>query len=190
MTPSKLKFGEVHDGLSVAWSAEPRFARQVTGGVERLVIAPGVGHIALVRDLLDFLPEPFWVLYVLGVPRGSGSESAAGRYRSAQQHARAEVLALLDRFENFFSGDGRHNLWIAAPPAGQLVYDRHELIYAYGPIAEISSQLKTGGIAETEMIRVPDPHSHHYHEEFDADERAILTRWVWTHSQLQEQDGF
>ncbi len=101
----------------------------------------------LLRELLPLLPEPLWVLYVLVTPR---SEAAAGRYQSAKPHPRAEVLALLDRFENYFASDGRHNLWLAAPPAGQLVLDRHEVIYAYGPIAEIVARLKEKGFAEVD----------------------------------------
>lgn len=95
---------------------------------------------------------------------------------------------MLDRFENYFASDGRHNLWLAAPPAGQLVFDRHEVIYAYGPIAGIVARLKEKGFAEVDMIRVPVPHSHHFHEEQDADEHAMLAHWEWMHSELQETD--
>ena len=48
--------------------------------------------------------------------------------------------------------------------------DRHEVIYAYGPVAEIVARLKEKGFAEVDMIRMPVPHSHHFHEELDADE--------------------
>jgi len=88
----------------------------------------------LLRELLALLPEPLWVLYVLVTPR---TEAAAGRYQSATPHTRIEVLALLDRFENYFASDGRHNLWLAAPPAGQLVLDRHDVIYAYGRLRKL-----------------------------------------------------
>ena len=172
-------------GADVAWSCEPSYARQVVGGVERLVIAPGVAPVLLLRELLRLLPEPVWVLYVLITPR---SEAAAGRYQSARPHPREEVLALLDRFEDYFASDGRHNLWLAAPPAGQLVLDRHEVLYGYGPIAEIAARLKEKGFAEVETIRVPVPHSHHFHEEMDGDERAVLEYWEWVPSELQETD--
>jgi hypothetical protein len=155
------------------------------GGVERLVIAPGRGPVALLRELLALLPEPVWVLYVLITPR---SEAPPGRYQSATAHTREEAAALLDRFENYFELDGRHNLWLAAPPAGQLVMDRHEVIYAYGPIAEMAALLKEKHFAEVEAIRVPVPHSHHFHEEMDEDERAVLEHWEWAHSELQETD--
>ena len=185
MTPQRWKLGTVRSGQDVAWNCEPSYARQVVGGVERLVIAPGAAPIGLLRALLPLLPEPLWVLYVLITPR---SDAAAGRYQSATPRTRAEVLALLDRFENYLAEDGRHNLWLAAPPAGQLVFDRHEVIYAYGPIAEMVARLKEKNLAEVDMIRVPVPHSHHFHEAMDAEESAVLGHWEWVQSELQETD--
>jgi hypothetical protein len=185
MTAHKWKLGTVRAGEDVPWSYAPSYARQVVGGVERLVIAPGAAPVSLLRELLALLPEPLWVLYVLVTPR---SDAPAGRYQSAKAHPREEVLALLERFEDYLAGDGRHNLWLAAPPAGQLVLDRHDVIYAYGPIAEIIVRLKEKGFAEVEMIRVPVPHSHHFHEALDGDELAMLEHWEWMHSELQETD--
>jgi hypothetical protein len=185
MTAQKWKLGTVRSGQDVAWNYEPSYARQVVGGVERLVIAPGAAPVGLLRELLELLPEPLWVLYVLITPR---SDAAAGRYQSATPRTRAEVLALLDRFENFLAQDGRHNLWLAAPPAGQLVFDRHEVIYAYGPIAEMVARLKEKNFAEVDMIRVPVPHSHHFHEAMDAEESEVLGHWEWVQSELQETD--
>ncbi len=185
MTSDKWKLGTVRAGKDAAWSYEPSYARQVVGGVERLVIAPGGGPVGLLRELLTLLPEPLWVLYVLVTPR---SEAPAGRYQSSKPHTREEVLALLDRFEEYLASDGRHNLWLAAPPAGQLVFDRHEVIYAYGPLAEIVARLKEKTFAEVEMIRVPVPHSHHFHEALDGDEHEILAHWEWVPSELQETD--
>jgi hypothetical protein len=185
MTEQKWKLGTVRSGQDVAWIYEPGYARQVVGGVERLVIAPGAAPVALLRELLPLLPETLWVLYVLITPR---SDAQAGRYQSATKHTRDEVLALLARFEDYFANDGRHNLWLAAPPAGQLVLDRHEAIYAYGPIAEIVARLKEKNFAEVESIRIPVPHSHHFHEALDADEKAILEYWPWALAELQETD--
>jgi hypothetical protein len=185
MTSQKWKLGTLREGEDVAWNYSPSYARQVVGGVERLVIAPGTAPVELLRELLPLLPEPIWVLYVLITPR---CDAPAGRYQSATPHTRAEVLALLDRFGEFFAADGRHNLWLAAPPAGQLVFDRHEVIYAYGPIAEFVARMKEKDFAEVEMIRVPVPHSHHFHEVLDADEKAVLAHWEWIPSELQETD--
>lgn len=49
------------------------FAFEQTSGPERLVIAPSAGHVHILIDLLQLMPEPLGILYVLVVPRG-GSE--------------------------------------------------------------------------------------------------------------------
>lgn len=189
MTAKDWKLGAVRAGEDAAWHYEPGYARQVVGGVERLVIAGGAEPVALLRELLQLLPTELWVLYVLVIPRGNGSEDAAGRYQSAQKHSREEVLALLERYQDFLNEDGRHNLWLAAPPGGQLVYDRHDVIYAYGPLASIVELLKQKGYAEMDAVRVPVPHSHHYHERFDPEEAALLSHWEWLKGELQETDN-
>lgn len=183
------KLGTVRAGQNTAWSYDPSYARQVVGGVERLVIAGGASPVSLLRELLALLPAEMWVLYVLVTPRGTGNEAASGRYQSARRHSRQEVLGLLDRYESFLNGDGRHNLWLAAPPTGQLVYDRHDVIYAYGPLPAMIELLKQKGFAEVEALHVPIPHSHHYHERFDTDETAMLKHWEWLKSELQETDN-
>ncbi len=176
-------------GQDTAWNCAPSYARQAVGGVERLVIAGGTDAVALLRELLELLPAELWVLYVLVVPRGAGEDAAAGRYQSAHKRTRQEVLALLDRYAEFLNGDGRHNLWLAAPPSGQIVYDRHNVIYAYGPLPSMIELLKRKGFAEVDNLHVPIPHTHHYHERFDADEEAMLAHWEWQKSELQETDN-
>jgi hypothetical protein len=49
-------------------------------------------------------------------------------------------------------------------------------------------RLKEKNFAEEEMIRVPVPHSHHFHEEMDGEEREVLGYWEWMASELQETD--
>ena len=169
MRPQKWKLGTVRAGQDVAWSYPAELCPPGNGRSGTTGDCAGRTPRWAAARTAALLPEPLWVLYVLVTPR---SEAAAGRYQSATPHTREEVLALLDRFEKYFACDGRHNLWLAAPPAGQLVLDRHEVIYAYGPIAEIVARLKEKDFAEVEMIRVPVPHSHHFHEEMDAEERG------------------
>jgi hypothetical protein len=179
------KLGTLREGADVEWNYEPSFARQVMGGMERLVIAPGVAPVVLLRGLLELLPEPLWVLYVLLTPLGGGE---AGRYQSATPHSRAEVLALLERFEEFLECDGRHNLWLASPPAGQLVLDRHGVIYAYGPVAQIADELRNAGLEECDAIRSPIPHTHISHHALNDEQVAMQAHWPWVISELQETD--
>lgn len=54
------------------WATE-----ETTGGGSRLVIAPAQGQAGILAALLKDMPGPFWVLYVLVIPRGRGEP---GRY--------------------------------------------------------------------------------------------------------------
>jgi hypothetical protein len=71
-----------------------------------------------------------------------------------------------------------------------LVYDRHNLIYAYGPLPEFVAILMRQGLTEVQpdSIVVPDPHSHHYHPVFDSDAERLLNSLEWKRSPLPEQD--
>jgi hypothetical protein len=110
------------------------FAVEETSGPERLVIAPSSNHLSILIDLLQVMHEPFRILYVLTVPRG-GSE--AGRYQSANPLLRQEVEEFLVRFGQFLENDGRHHVWVKAVPGlDLLIYDKHNVIYAYGRLAE------------------------------------------------------
>ncbi len=84
-------------------------------------------------DLLEVSPEPFCILYVLTIPR---SEERPGRYESAPV-SREEARQFLSRFREFFENDARHHIWIKSIDGPDLlVYDKHNVIYAYGPLRE------------------------------------------------------
>ena len=162
------------------------WAFEETVGQLRLAVAPRRNHIATLLSLIETMPEPFWVLYVLAVPRG-GSE--AGRYQSAELKSRETVQGFLDGFKAFFEQDGRHHLWIrSGSGAAMLVYDRHNLIYAYGPLEEFRGILLQIGLEESDSIRIPDPHIHHYNEHLDRDESRVLEYWEWHRTPLQDED--
>ena len=69
-----------------------------------------------------------------------------------------------------------------------LVYDRHNVIYAYGALDKFKKILTAQALAETPKIKVPSPHVHYYNKEYDADCRALLEYWSWQRSPLREQD--
>lgn len=162
------------------------FAVEKTSGPERLVIAPSANHVSILARLLHVMPEPFGVLYVLIVPRG-GSE--AGRYQAANPVSRDQAEEFLKRFEKYFENDGRHEIWVASmSSSGQLVYDRHNVIYAYGPMLEFENVVADRGLAKVEFVRFPSPHTHNYHAAFDQDEQDVLHHWRWIRSPLRESD--
>ena len=162
------------------------FAVEKTSGPERLVIAPSANHVSMLIDLLQVVSEPFGILYVLVVPRGG---SKAGRYESANPVSREQAEEFLKRSRNYFENDGRHDIWAASMSGpGQLVYDRHNVIYAYGPLLEFEKVLLGRGLAKVEFVRFPSPHTHNYHAAFDQDEQDVLHHWQWSRSPLHESD--
>ena len=85
--------------------------------------------------------------------------------------------------------DGRHHIWVMSLPAkSTLVYDNHNVIYAYGPIADFQTGLEVAGLKGGE-VRLPVPHHHRYNAEFDDVERGILKHWDWRVFPLQPGDS-
>jgi hypothetical protein len=179
------KFGAGDEAGSVFSYPDVIHHDRASGGAERLILAPARGHIKLLSRLLECLPEPFRVLYVLVVPRGAGISAA--RYEAPGEFSRQEVKDCLAEFSDFFERDGRHHLWLANPEVGTIVYDRHNLIYAYGPLncfTEIASRhgLRVG------RPEVPSPHWHAYHAAFDDTQRDLLNRYTWVQKPLRASD--
>jgi hypothetical protein len=180
-----FKLGTLVDGNDVPAFYDGVWCLEHTTGSDRLVIAPRSDHVRLMLELASLWRSPIFILYVLVVPRGS---HAAARYQAPAPVSLDEARALLERFETFLTEDGRHHLWLAAPEGGgTLVYDRHNVIYAYGPIDAYESVLAAQGLRNGE-VRFPVPHSHHYHPEHDAEEDELLAYWNWRSSPLQAQD--
>jgi hypothetical protein len=162
------------------------YQKEQTTGPGRLVIGPATGHVDILLALMEFMPDPLGVLYVLVVPRSKSHE--AGRYQSPYPVDRQDAVDFLTRFRDAFEKDGRHNLWVSSPESnGCLVYDKHNVIYAYGPLAEFEEVLKAMGLLEG-PVTFPVPHSHYYNEEWDDDVEAILRYWEWQHYPLRDQD--
>jgi hypothetical protein len=171
------------------WSFPDLWAREQTSGPERLILAPRSGEIDALLRLVEIVPEPIHLLYVLIVPREPDYQP--GRYQSPDPVTREEAKTFLLEFRDFLEQDGRHNLWLrSATSSAMLVFDRHKLIYAYGPLDEF--QRIAEGLALTEVpsssIRLPSPHSHHYHPQFDPDEKRMMSLWSWHQTPLQDQD--
>jgi hypothetical protein len=163
------------------------WATEETSGGSRLVIAPGNDQVGVLLRLMEVMPEPFGLLYVLVVPRGEGEP---GHYQSPEPQTRHAVARFLGEFKTFLENDGRHHLWIASTSSpAMLVYDRHNLIYSYGPLEEFRTILSEIGLKATSSIQIPDPHAHHYHQRFDEDGNRMLAYWDWHYTPLHEADS-
>ena len=173
------------DGAWVAYSHPATFRREVMrAGSERLVAGIPSGDALTFRRLAASLDAPCMLLYVLHTPRGEGE---AGRYQSPSLST-GEVQAFLERHAAFLAGDARFDLWIHSPGEdATLVWDRHNLLYAYGPTERFVKTLTALGFHEG-TPGVPFAHAHHYRHEFDGEAAAVLQEFAWRHSALRPED--
>lgn len=188
MQPQNFKFGTIEDeqDLNVKRFSYPNiWSIEQTSETERLIIAPASGQIDLIIELSRILPEPFGILYILSVPRGENDE---GRYQSAQPASRAVMETFLNDFRDFFENDARHHVWIASLPSNtMLVYDKHNVIYAYGELAKFKQILLARGLTQGD-VSFPVPHVHNYNPKFDTEETRILSYAEWKKFPLAESD--
>lgn len=183
---SSYKFGKlISPGEQVEYRYEDSWSIEKTKGPDRLVIAPASGQVGVLLDLMQQLPEPFGLLYVLVVSR---CDHALGRYQSPHPTNRKETVQFLETYHDYLEGDGRHHIWVMSLPANStLVYDRHNVIYAYGPLADFQTKLETRGMIQSD-VRFPDPHCHLYNQEFDEAESRLIKHWDWKYFPLQPSD--
>ena len=161
-----------------------RFTREWTTGPERLKAGVDRQTIWLLLDLAARMPPPFYVLYVLHVSR-TGADRA--RYESPLLNY-PQLAEFLWTFRDFFQCDARHDLWVGSANCPDLlVVDHHALLYAYGPLERYSAVLHENGFQEG-IVEIPDPHVHHYHDEFDGDEEQVLRSFAWAKSQFRPND--
>lgn len=156
------------------------------GGVVRLRIGLDHAQDGAVRELAATLKGPFQLLYVLHTTRtGAG----LGRYESQELDA-AQVHQFLRRFGPYLAQDSRHDFWLRShDDDATIVLDRHNVIYAYGPLPGFEATLLEIGAASRGLPRVPDPHVHYYHQEWDDAERQVLAALPWVRKPLREADA-
>jgi len=182
-----IKFGALRDGEEAPFVYPDIWAReQSSTGRDRLVIAPSRDHVGLLLRLAQTWLGDYLLLYVLLVARGGPKP---GRYESPRALTYDELESFLRQFAAFFATDGRHHLWIGSTEdEGTLVYDQHNVIYAYGPLDAYIDLLTDEGFNES-PVHVPTPHCHYYNAANDAAERALFAHWDWIPFPLKPVDG-
>jgi hypothetical protein len=178
----KLVVQEV-DGALRPWTYEGTFERLTANGVLRLVIGPESAPVELMWTLMSTLPPPYFLLYVLLKDRG---EAVPGRYQSPPLDA-SEARSFLSRYQAFFEGDGRHHVWLATDGRGHVVYDQHDVLYAYGPLEHFEDVLTRSGLQPGD-VRFPGEHAHAYHRAYDAVQRDMLLEYDWRQTALRSED--
>jgi hypothetical protein len=181
------KFGWQPDGKTdERYEYANHWAKEKTSGPDRLVIAPHAHYIDLLLKLSACMDEPFLLLYVLVVPRGEGEP---GRYQSEFSYNAIQLREFLTSYGKFLEQDARQNLWIRPTSGnGLLIYDRHNVIYAYGPLEHFIAVLTSVGLGESDTVPMSFPHVHYYHKEFDSQATRLLTEEAWIMSPLQAGD--
>lgn len=177
---SHLVDGEWREhGFPAVFSVDAQHA-----GVPRLVSAAPGGDPEVFQLLAHCLEPPFYILYVLHTPRG---ESQAGRYQSPLLGIEA-FDALMTRFGALFTHDARHDLWMHSPAdRATVVWDRHNLVYGYGPLDRFENVLRGLGFVPG-AVSVDFVHMHHYRQEYDALSAGLLGELQWSMSPLHPSD--
>jgi hypothetical protein len=151
---------------------------------QRLVAGVPDGDPLVFQTLVERLTPPFQLLYVLHTPRG---EADPGRYQSPPISLE-QFREFVQTFSSFLKADGRFDLWAHSGASGAtVVWDRHNRIFAYGPLEHYTEALTALGFSRGTPV-VPTPHTHHYRDEFDEAARRLLQTYVWSRSPLHPGD--
>ena len=162
------------------------FFRQPTSSSERLVIGPSNHHVELMLALAHTWPtQQFYVLYVLLVQH---TEAEPGRYASPLVDSFEDLQAFFYTFEKFLESDARHHVWIGSPANdGLLVYDQHNVVFAYGDLAHYEQVLGSRGFSRREFW-FPSPHHHAYPGSNVPHLDELLRYFSWQRSPLHQGD--
>jgi hypothetical protein len=151
---------------------------------DRIVAGVPGSDPAIFERLVECMAPPYDLLYVLHTPRG---EAPTGRYQSPELSL-AAVKQFLARFRSFFSADARFDLWAhSVTDGGTIVWDRHDQLFAYGPLDSFASELRTLGFTAG-YPSIPAPHEHNYRAEYDGLAKDLIETFNWSHSPLRPQD--
>ncbi len=153
---------------------------------ERLVIGPSDNHLDMMVALAGtWSTQEFYVLYVLLI---SHTGSQPGRYQSPLFESFEDLQMFLYSYEQFLQTDGRHHLWIGSPTNdGLLIYDQHDVIFAYGDLSRYESVVKGQSFSERDFW-FPVPHGHNYPATNAKPEEELLRHFDWRYSPLKEGD--
>ena len=154
---------------------------------KRLQIGPTGNQIDLILKLADILNPPYFILYVLVVSR---LNNEYGRYESPQIETKQELAKFLNEYREYFETDGRHHVWVGTfDNSGLLIYDQHNVIFAYGQLDKYIEILEREWFIE-QKFSFPYPHCHNFHDDNDKFEKSILNHWEWELSPLGDNDEY
>lgn len=183
------KFGKLSaSGRPIPHDYGDVYFRQPCGDSERLVIGPTDKHIQLLDSLAKrFATENYYILYVLLV---SHSGRVPGRYQSPIISNHDDLQLFIWTFQTFLEQDGRHHIWVASPDCSDLlIYDQHDVIFAYGNLDSFESVLKQNAFTESEFW-FPLNHAHGYDPANANIEDELIGYFDWQYFDLQPGDDW
>jgi hypothetical protein len=156
----------------------------MSNGARRVVAGVPGGDTMIFRALTSCLEPPYFVLYVLHTPRGEGDP---GRYQSPAL-SKDEFSEFLGKYADFLEADSRFDIWShSSISGGTVVWDRHNLLFAYGPLESYEQALEALGYSHGKA-GVKFAHVHFYRSEFDASAESLLNYFEWGRKPLQPED--
>jgi len=183
---SRVKFSGTDLDSSIEFTYPNIWQREEYSGGSRLLIGAREREIALILDLCREFDGPFGILYVLLASR-LGYDDA--RYQNPEPIDYDELELFLWTFQLFLEQDGRHHRWvISLSGEGQFIFDRHNIIFAYGNLERYESYLMTAGFRRG-SVEVQVPHAHNFHAEYDSSEDELMKYWEWKKFPLQADDN-
>jgi len=178
------KLSHAISGSWVPYSHGAVYSVVPSGEGEKLLAGIPSGDWRPFERLVSSLEPPYLLLYVLHTPRGEGG---AGRYQSPALSP-LQFQKFMQRFGSYLSSDARFDIWAHSPTEkATIVWDRHDQLFAYGPIAKYSAVLDALGFGHGDA-GISFAHQHHYRPESDATAHDILRSLPWTHSPLRPED--
>ena len=151
---------------------------------DRLIAGVPDGDSSAFAQLVSCLEPPYFLLYVLHTPRGEGE---AERYQSPPVSLE-QFYEFMDKLGSYLSSDARFDIWAhSAAENATVVWDRHNQLFAYGPLDRFAARLKALGFKPGDSS-ISFAHQHHYRSEFDGDAKALLNCFEWSHSPLRPED--
>ncbi|BCD88105.1 hypothetical protein PSm6_45120 [Pseudomonas solani] len=178
------KLGHLVDGEWAPYRHPAVFSLPDAEAHQRVVVGvPGSDPEVILR-LARCLEEPLLLLHILHTVRG---EAEPARYQSPELSC-SEVEAFIREFRPFLANDSRFDLWVHSPSQqATLAWDRHDMLYAYGPLDDYVNALRELGFTEGEP-QLPVPHAHNYHAAFDGMSREVVEWCDWWKSPLRPED--
>ena len=173
-----IKFGVSEDQTLRRYSHANTWMHHSHDGIDRLVIAPEKNHLHIMVELAKAWSGKSYLLYVLIYSRLGLHPT--GRYQSRPNLSHSDIKKACSDFKTYLETDGRHHLWIASlDTSARVVYDHHNIIYAYGDLEIYKSMLKSLDFVEGPYT-VPEHHAHVFHPANDYYEDKIMSRgWAW-----------